>query len=95
MLLCVDGHQVTLAESGEEALAKFDPARFDVVLTDFKMPGMKGDELAREIKSRAPSKPIIMVTGFPPPQTPPEIACVVLKPFHVEDLREALAHVAA
>ena len=94
MLLSAEGHQVVSAQSGEEALAKFDAGRFDVVLTDFRMPGMKGDQLAREIKVRVQSQPIIMLTGFPPAQIPPGIAFVLLKPFHMQDLREALAHVA-
>ncbi len=95
LALKCEGHQVEQAHSGEDALAKFDAGTFDVVLTDFTMPGMQGDELAREIKTRDHSKPIIMITGFPPPRTPPEIASVILKPFNLQDLRLALAAVAA
>ena len=39
---------------------------FDLVITDFEMPSMKGDELAAAIKARAPKQPIVMV----PPLTP-------------------------
>ncbi len=95
MVLACDGHEVEAANSGLEALAKFDAGSFDVVLTDFTMRGMPGDQLAHEIKARAPAKPVIMVTGFPPAQTPPDIAAVILKPFNLHDLRQALAAVAA
>ena len=43
MLLEFDGHQVVTAVNGNEALALFDDGGFDVVITDYTMPGMKGD----------------------------------------------------
>ncbi len=45
LLLEGDGHAVTAALGGDEALALFRSAQFDLVITDLDMPGIKGDEL--------------------------------------------------
>lgn len=46
------GHEVMMAESGEQALALFAEYPFDVVITDFNMPGMSGFELTRQCRAR-------------------------------------------
>jgi DNA-binding NarL/FixJ family response regulator len=50
------------ASDGLEAVAKFDQAKFDVIVIDFQMPGMNGLDAAKQITSRSPSTPILMVT---------------------------------
>src|SRR5450631_3040537 len=64
MLLSFDGHEVVPASSGSEALALFEQGGFDVVITDYHMPKMKGDELAQAIKARQPGQPVIMITAY-------------------------------
>ena len=93
MMLMFDGHQVETAGSGHEALEKFDAARFDLVLTDYAMPGMKGDQLAKAIKKQSPQMPVILLTAFPPEIQPPCFNLVLTKPFSFDDLRNALAEV--
>jgi two-component system capsular synthesis sensor histidine kinase RcsC len=56
------GYEVTAAEDGEAALARFDAAAFDVVLTDLFMPGMDGWTLAEAIWDRS-AVPVILITG--------------------------------
>ena len=90
LLLAYDGHRVETAASGEEALARFDAGQFDLVFTDFSMPGMKGDELAASIKNRSPEKPVILLTAFPPSYRVPAIDLVITKPFYQSTLREAI-----
>jgi CheY-like chemotaxis protein len=58
-----EGHQVTEARNGAEALDLFTIGEFDLVITDFEMPVMEGNKLAVGIKRLAPSLPIMMVTG--------------------------------
>jgi len=90
MLLSYDGHEVETASSGAEALAKFDPAKIQLVFTDFSMPIMKGDQLAAEVKRRSPQTPVILLTAFPPAVPPAAIDLVITKPFMLENLREGI-----
>ncbi|KHA54661.1 histidine kinase [Aeromonas hydrophila] len=46
------GHEAVTAESGEKAMVIFAEQSFDVVITDFNMPGMSGFELARHCRTR-------------------------------------------
>lgn len=93
MMLMFDGHQVETAASGYEALEKFDAARFDLVVTDYAMPGMKGDQLAQTIKKQSPQMPVILLTAFPPETQPACFNLVLTKPFSFDDLRNALVKV--
>lgn len=59
------GHSVTEAQSGPHALKLLESdAPYDVVVTDYAMPGMNGFELAQRIKARNPKLPIILATGY-------------------------------
>src|ERR1043166_8878305 len=96
MMLEFDGHQVQTAGSGKDALAAFEKAKFDLVITDFSMPGMKGNELATEIKARVPGQPVVMITAYAEMLTANNtpltaVDSVISKPFLLEDLRAAIA----
>ena len=94
MLLNIDGHEVETANSSTEALGLFESGRFDLVFTDFAMPGMNGHQLAAAIKAGAPDQPVIMITGHAGTLLPsPDVDFVVSKPFGLEHLREAIAKV--
>lgn len=43
---------------------KADPGRYDLLITDYSMPGMTGDLLAKECLATAPSLPVIVCTGY-------------------------------
>jgi CheY-like chemotaxis protein len=95
MMLAFDGHKVDTAGGGPEALTMFDKAKYDLVITDYKMPEMKGDELARAIKTRAPGQPVVMITAHAEMlkatgQTLDGVDFVISKPFLLENLREAI-----
>lgn len=90
-VLRMDGHDVEKAHSGEEALTKFDCHRFDLILTDQSMAGMKGEELAQRIRARPQPPPVIMVTAYPPNGRPPGVVRVVLKPFNTAELRRIVS----
>ena len=94
LLLKIDGHEVETTNSSQEALGIFESGRFDVVFTDFAMPGMNGHQLAAAIKAGAPDQPIVMITGHAGTLLPsPDVDFVVSKPFGLENLREAIAKV--
>lgn len=56
------------ASDGHEAVAKSEKEKFDVIVLDFQMPGMNGLDAARQITSRSPTTPILMVTMHHSPQ---------------------------
>jgi PAS domain S-box-containing protein len=60
------GYRILDADSGSEALTQFErhADRIDLVLTDIFMPGMGGPELAAELQRRAPTLPIIFMSGY-------------------------------
>jgi CheY-like chemotaxis protein len=57
------GYEVLSAADGERALDVLGTHAVDLVLLDYKMPGMDGGAVAREMKRRTPKVPIIMVSG--------------------------------
>jgi signal transduction histidine kinase len=58
------GHQVVAVSSGPQAIDAFDPAQFDVAITDFNMPIMSGVELACRLRERDGDLPIILLSGW-------------------------------
>ncbi len=57
------GWSVDVAYSGEEALRKLAAARPDVVLTDFRMPGMDGLQLLAEVRRADPTVRRLLMSG--------------------------------
>lgn len=57
-------YEVTLAADACEALATLVQQRFDVVISDIKMPGMNGVDLLKAIRSEYPMTRVIMITGY-------------------------------
>lgn len=62
--LVAAGHDVSVANSGEEAYTLYSQNDFDIILTDLNMPGMSGDELCWKIRSENTAIPIIAITGY-------------------------------
>ena len=93
LLLSLDEHSVVEARNGQEALELFAPGRFDLVITDFAMPVMRGDEMSKNIKQLAPTQPILMITGSAEKFGGIEATVdnLLKKPFGFEDLRHAVA----
>ena len=83
------GFAVDAARTAEEALALFNPAIHDVVVTDNSMPGMTGAEMAHVIKMRSPSTPILMYSGKPPGNRTC-LDVVIQRPTHLLTLKEAV-----
>jgi phosphoserine phosphatase RsbU/P len=61
------GCQVEMACNGEEGLKLFDRYRFDIVVTDYRMPGMSGLEVIGKIRERDPQARIILVSTMAEP----------------------------
>jgi DNA-binding NtrC family response regulator len=85
------GYDVLTASSGSAALECLPIAHPDVVVTDLVMPGMKGDELLAQVRSRRPDTPVVIITAFGSVES--AVAAVkagayhyVVKPFPMEQL---------
>ena len=93
MMLELEGHRVTEACNGAEGLNLFKIGEFDLVITDFEMPVMQGNQLAVGLKLLAPSVPILMVTGSGKAlrDAGNPVDALLSKPFKPADLRSAVA----
>jgi DNA-binding NtrC family response regulator len=65
-ILEMQGYRAVSAYNAEDALRKFDQYKFDLLVTDFRMEGMNGLELARKVHDKNPGVPVIIVTGYGP-----------------------------
>ncbi|OGC76919.1 MAG: hypothetical protein A2Z27_06190 [candidate division Zixibacteria bacterium RBG_16_50_21] len=95
-ILSLDGHQVSEAESGFKAMESFSPDKFDVVITDLGMPGMSGWEVARGVKDKSPSTPVILISGWggqidSAKLKESKIDFLLSKPFNIEQIRSVLS----
>jgi DNA-binding NtrC family response regulator len=89
-------HDVVLAADGMVASAKLETTSFDVVLTDVRMPGPDGFELARLIRKKWPLTEIVFMTAFA--SVPEAVDALrlgaydyVAKPFHPDDVTLVVA----
>lgn len=62
-MLELEGHEVTIAENGSEAIALLAGRRFDLVVTDLIMPEKEGIETITEIRRTDSRTPIIAISG--------------------------------
>jgi DNA-binding NtrC family response regulator len=63
-ILDEEGYAVETAADGFKALARFNDCKADLVLTDLKMPGMDGVELARKVRDLVPETAVVLMTAF-------------------------------
>ena len=94
-ILAREGYAVFTAESGEEALERFDLEPFDLVLLDVKMPGLGGIEALTRLKEMDPGLTILIITGYPSIETAVKAIKLgaydyVTKPFTPDVLRMAV-----
>jgi len=95
------GFHVKLATSGDDALDLLDQHRFDLVVTDLKMPRMSGLSLLDAVRSRGQDIEVLLITGYPDIKTAVDAIKrgafdYIPKPFDeselMERVRKALAH---
>jgi CheY-like chemotaxis protein len=98
MMLKSDGYGVEVANSGKEGLSLLAGGKFDLIIVDYSMPEMRGDELVALIKEQTPNQRIIMITAYAEMlefsgKPVPGVDLVLCKPFRVGTLREAIVKV--
>jgi signal transduction histidine kinase len=90
-LLTLKGHEVTQANTGEEALEIADHRSFDIAFTDLGLPDISGYEVAEGLRSRYAEMPIVLMTGHTEREIDGEtIDMVIDKPFKIEKIEDAI-----
>jgi CheY-like chemotaxis protein len=91
------GHKVTGFFDCFEAVEalKENPTGFDVVVTDYNMPGMSGLEVIRQVRNISPTLPVILATGFVTDEFRARVHLagvthMIFKPNAVEDYVQAI-----
>jgi DNA-binding NtrC family response regulator len=91
-ILSAEGFDVSTVDGGMAAVELARVRRFDLAITDMRMPGMNGIETLVALKQRDPSIEVLVVTGYASEQTAAE--CIRLgaygylrKPFEIAELR--------
>ena len=93
-MLSLLGHEVSSADSGENGLSIFLENLFDIVLSDYEMPGMDGVTLACSVKRSAPRTRVVIMTGagretvFSRKST--AVDQVISKPFTLAEIDETI-----
>ena len=98
--LTMDGHTCMTASDGAEALDMLiaEQGRFDLLLTDIRMPLMDGIALALAAKQAFPDLPIMLMTGYAEQRERARsleaiVSEVMAKPFTIAELRETVMKV--
>jgi CheY-like chemotaxis protein len=84
------GYETTTVLEPQRALEIMAAGRFDLVLTDVVMPGMRGPELAERIRRLSPSSSIMLMSGSIPAGELPRGIPFLGKPFSTSDLTRAV-----
>ena len=62
------GYDVAIAEGGDQGLRHFEEsaavAPFSLVVTDYRMPHMRGDEVIQRLRAMDPSIPVVVLSGY-------------------------------
>jgi CheY-like chemotaxis protein len=90
------GFQTSAASNAAEAIECFKSSGFDALVTDVMMPGMTGDELARQLRQSERDLKVLYLTGYSDRLFKEKVAlwadeAFLEKPFTSKGLREALS----
>ena len=85
-MLARRGFQVEVATSAREALARLEAVSPDIVISDYRMPGMKGPEFLDEVHRRLPSAARFLISGQPELGSSAPDVGILAKPWDNDDL---------
>ncbi len=88
-MLTLGGHEVVTAVDGQDGIERLQEERFDVIISDLSMPRKTGVDVLNAAKSIDPNYPVVIITGFPTPETAEKLIRVgasefITKPFEIE-----------
>jgi DNA-binding NtrC family response regulator len=90
-----DGFTIDTFHSAEDAWTWLQQGRSDLVISDLRLPGMSGLELARRLQRGPHAQPVILVTAYDAPDTASELEAAGIvecfaKPFQIDQLRQSV-----
>jgi DNA-binding response OmpR family regulator len=92
-------YEVATAYSGEEGLRKAKETDYDLVITDFKMPGLNGRQVLNALKNMRPNSPVVLCSVYhddPSTVTALDIAKadgIITKPFEHKQLYNTIKNI--
>jgi DNA-binding NtrC family response regulator len=95
------GHSVAAVAQAEDAIAKLGQESFDAVMTDVRLPGMSGIELAKSLLRSHPTLPVVIASGFGSLNVElmlgekPNTVLVLPKPYDLDALAKTLEQAAS
>ena len=95
-----EGYRLETFTDSKLAMQRLEEKFFDIVVTDFKMPGMDGMALLKFIRKRWPETRVIIISGFATVDVTREafqmgVQDVIAKPFKIAQLKELIKRAAA
>ena len=95
-VLKMEGYEIESFASPKEALEKIKTKKFDLILTDIKMPEMDGIELIKRVHQQNPETGVIFMTGYADVSSAKEAVKegaydYILKPFDLNEIRKSVA----
>jgi CheY-like chemotaxis protein len=101
MLLAALGHETDVAANGYAGIDQFKAQAYDVVISDFSMPGLTGRDVAAAIKALRPDTVVLLSTGWQTAQIAPALGedavedGIIEKPVTIDTLKAALSRAMA
>ena len=91
LVLTDEGHETDLAANGQDALDLLNQTNYDILITDLKMPGMRGMDLVKQSLQICPQTAVIIITAHASVESAIEALRMgafdyILKPFDFDDL---------
>jgi DNA-binding NtrC family response regulator len=91
----LEDYDITVACDGDEAIEKLKKRRYDLVITDLRMPKVSGEEVVRVAKELSPDTKVIVISGYSSLYTVSQSvnhgACAFLsKPFSINELLQSV-----
>lgn len=99
-MLTLGGHEVVTAVDGQDGINRLQQERFDVIISDLSMPRKTGVDVLNAAKSIDPNYPVVIITGYPSPETAEKLIRVgasefITKPFEMDKIHITIAKLLA
>lgn len=95
ILLEKEGYSISTASDAANALELSDSTRFDLIISDIRMPGLSGLSLLEQLRSRSITVPVILITAYASPGDAVQAMKngaydYITKPFNVDEIKDVI-----